>query len=145
MKRLCINIKWQALFCLLLSIGIITGCSVKAASPVAKERNDAQVSFEVLKPPYPAFVEDAVKSMKQKGGSKVIHKEGHTFVVIALGQRPSAGYSVVIEKVKHADGKTVIYYEEKKPQGMAASVITYPVAVVKMTKNNHPVQFKKLG
>lgn len=143
MKRLCINIKWQGLFCLLLSIGLITGCAVQASSPVAQERSEAQVSFEVLKPPYPAFVEDAVKSMKQKGGSKVIHKDGHTFVLIALGQRPSAGYSVVIDKVKHTDGKTVIYYDEKKPQGMAASVITYPVAVVKMTKTDHPVHVKK--
>ncbi|WP_164984918.1 protease complex subunit PrcB family protein [Ammoniphilus sp. CFH 90114] len=142
MKRFGIDINWQVIFCLLLSLAIVTGCTVQAAGPGTQERKDATVNFELLKAPYPAFVDDVAKSMKQKGGSKVIHKNGHTYVVIALGQRPSAGYSVIIDNVQHSDGKLVITYEEKKPQGMAASVITYPVTVVKMTKTDLPVKVK---
>lgn len=142
MKRFCISIKWYLVLCLLLSVWFVADYSMQAASSMVQERTDAKVKFELIKPPYPTAVDQAVKPLQQKGGNKVVHKDGATWVIIALGQKPSAGYAVGIEKVEQINGKIVVQYVEKRPQGMAASVITYPFLVIKMPQTNLPVDIQ---
>lgn len=142
MKRSSINIKWHLILSLLLSIWFVTDYSIQAANLVVQERTEAKVKFELLKPPYPTAVDQAVNPLKKKGGTKVIQKDGATWVIIALGQRPSAGYAVGIEKVEQTNGKIVIQYVEKRPQGMAASMITYPYLVIKMPQTDLPVHIQ---
>ncbi|WP_134698560.1 protease complex subunit PrcB family protein [Ammoniphilus sp. YIM 78166] len=142
MMRSSINIKWHVILSLLLSLWFVTDYSIQAANPVVQERTDAKVKFDLLKPPYPTAVDQAVNSLKKKGGTKVIHKDGATWVIIALGQKPSAGYAVGIEKVEQSHGKIVVRYAEKTPQGMAASMITYPYTVIKMPQTDLPVHIQ---
>lgn len=140
-----INMKWKSLLgCLLILSTLIACSSTPAMVTVAQEeRSDSSLSYEIMNPPYEAGIEKIVHKIKKQAGMETIQSGNHTLVVIAAGQRPSAGYKLVIDKVEKKGDKIVISYSEKKPQGMAASVITYPTLVVKLSKTDLPIQLQK--
>lgn len=47
-------------------------------------------------------------------------------LIIALGQRSSAGFGIELTRQDVASGDLLIAYEEKRPQGMAAQMMTSP-------------------
>jgi len=67
----------------------------------------------------------------------------HTVLAVFAGEKPSAGFTVKIEKVAQSrDGKeTVVLYRETAPRGIAAAVLTYPSHVVVVKKLTGKVAF----
>lgn len=140
-----INMKWKSIFAFLIIFSTLVACSntPTLVTVAQEERSDRLLSYEIVNPPYDSGLERIVHKMKKQAGMETIQSGKHTLVVIALGQRPSAGYKLVIEKVERKADKIVISYSEQKPQGMAASVITYPTLVVKLSKTDLPIQLQK--
>ncbi len=140
-----INMKWKSILgCLLLLSTLVACSSTPTMLKVAQqERSESSLSYEIISPPYDSGLEKIVHKMKKQAGVETIQHKKHTLVVITLGQRPSAGYKLVIETVQKKADKIVISYSEKKPQGMAASVISYPTLVVKLAKTDLPIQIHK--
>ncbi|MEO0143728.1 MAG: protease complex subunit PrcB family protein [candidate division WOR-3 bacterium] len=63
---------------------------------------------------------------------------------VFLGQRPTSGYSISVEKVLLENKKIVVYANEicpKKDQ-MVLMVITYPSVFIKIPKYEYPVELK---
>ncbi len=63
---------------------------------------------------------------------------------IFLGQRPTSGYSINVEKVLLEKNQIVVYANEICPKRnqMVLMVITYPSVFIKIPKFNHPVVLK---
>lgn len=47
-------------------------------------------------------------------------------VEIRLGQRPTAGYSVQLLRQQISSGRVILVWEEQRPNGMVAQVMTAP-------------------
>lgn len=63
-------------------------------------------------------------------------------LLIAQGQRPSAGFRVEIVRIEtDAKGGLVVHVKETRPTGAAAAVLTYPVHVVRIAKPVGEVRF----
>ncbi|MBD1370966.1 protease complex subunit PrcB family protein [Hazenella sp. IB182357] len=81
---------------------------------------------------------DAIKPEAKKlqrsgnGGTKVIHHEGNTYIVVALGERNTGGFSVrVNDLVESGDQLTIMAEEKKPPKGaFVPQVISYPITTV---------------
>jgi hypothetical protein len=64
-------------------------------------------------------------------------------VVVALGRRPSAGWSVEITRVEHAGAETVVHVRETPPprDALTAQVLTQPYHFVRIPRPRGPVRF----
>ncbi len=62
---------------------------------------------------------------------------------VSLGEKPTAGYSVVISGVKYGTNKIQVFITQKSPQpgAVTAQIITYPVCVKVIDKSDLPVEF----
>jgi predicted small lipoprotein YifL len=58
---------------------------------------------------------------------------GDFFIAIFAGEKQSAGYSIDVKSIEDNEGKTNILIDVVGPKDMAASVISYPYVVVKVT------------
>jgi len=143
MKQLSIKINGKLLLLTVMSILLLVGCTAQAAHPNS-ERKEGPLKAEVIAPPYQSAVENQVESVKKKGGLKIVTLKDNLYVIFSLGQRPSAGYKINIEKVEKQSNQIVIYYSEQKPTGMALTVITYPTVVLKLPTQDLPIIVKAI-
>ncbi len=62
------------------------------------------------------------------------------------GRKPTAGYSIAIEKILEGTKSIQVEYSEKQPspESMVAMVITYPCQIVSVPRSDKTVEFKKL-
>lgn len=70
---------------------------------------------------------------KTSKGYTYWQEDGDFFIAIFAGEKPSAGYVVNVKSIEDNEGKTNILIDVQGPKDMAASVITYPYIVVKVT------------
>ena len=84
--------------------------------------------------------DDGNEIYKQRGYSYK-YDNGHIFT-IAMGEKPTGGYSITIKKVKIKGLDIIIYVSEKEP-GIGLFVtqaLTYPIAQIKL--NAYPSQIQ---
>jgi len=144
MPKFHVNINWKNILTLFIVGLLLVGCNVQANGVIAKEEGSgASLNFELVSPPYDSDIQQIIQQNRKNTGFKTVDKGSNTYVIIHLGQRPSAGYKVEVDKVEKTSDKIRITYSEKKPEGMAASVITYPAAVIKLPKTSLPIQVQK--
>jgi hypothetical protein len=64
-------------------------------------------------------------------------------IVVALGRRPSAGWSVEITRVEHLGAETVVHVRETRPppDALTAQVLTQPHHFVRVPRPRGPVRF----
>jgi hypothetical protein len=94
-------------------------------------------SYQLVQPPYSEALQPVYKQVREAGGYQVVHADEQTYVVIGLGQRPTGGYSLQVDKVEQsADGTWQVYVHESKPApgSMTTQVLTYPTVVVSLPK-----------
>lgn len=63
------------------------------------------------------------------------------FILVNLGEKPSGGYTIKVEKVKLLKDKVEVTIKEIPPSGMATSVMTKPCYVIKI-KSKKPIEIK---
>ncbi|MEI7904746.1 MAG: protease complex subunit PrcB family protein [Candidatus Firestonebacteria bacterium] len=83
------------------------------------------------------------KTFPEKKYTGDINFKESMLVAVFIGERSSAGYSVNITDVVFGKTKITVKYEEVKPTGPAASVLTSPYAVFAVRKSDLPVEFIK--
>ncbi len=68
-------------------------------------------------------------------------------VGVFLGSRPTAGYSVQIERVRLDGAKAVVEYRESAPDpgGVVAQILTAPFHLVRVAGRPAVVEFRRLG
>lgn len=121
---------------------LISGCGLGSSSndqtSAGGANNDVkeiQVEFEVISTTeLPESLQGKANelTMSKNGGKFIAKADQKTFIVIALGERKTGGYSVEIEKVIQKGNTLKVYAkEEAPPEGsFVTQVITYPATVV---------------
>ena len=74
------------------------------------------------------------KDYEKRGYYKDLDENNTVFITIAMGEKPSGGYSIGVEKIEMDDNKvTTIYVNEKKPGNdvIVTDALTYPVVQIK--------------
>jgi hypothetical protein len=68
----------------------------------------------------------------------------YTLIVVALGQRPTGGYSVAFHSVRESESQIDVVAHELRPHGKSCIVttaVTYPVAFALIPVAHKPVHF----
>jgi hypothetical protein len=65
-------------------------------------------------------------------------------VCIALGQRPTAGYGIEIDRVEHEGRRLIVEAHERKPapDAVVPQVITHPYVIAVMPRSDGDVELK---
>jgi uncharacterized lipoprotein YehR (DUF1307 family) len=126
----------------------LAGCGTMAFSSKADESsvpNGTPVDYIVEDEPFPSAVKEIVEVVRKTGGFRAITVQHRTYIIIALGERNTTGYSIKVKSViKQSDHLQVTYVEKKPgPNDVVAQVLTYPYIVVSVPESNLPVRFEK--
>jgi hypothetical protein len=95
---------------------------------------------------YPEFIENKLNQIKQRGGTTTVTDEEYTYVLLALGERRTGGYSIEVlgaEEKSDPSGRFILIKAKEirpTPGDMVIQVITYPTAVYKIPKTTLPVK-----
>lgn len=85
---------------------------------------------EALPPNIKTAVEKVTSSKLSQ--NQVVPAAGRSYLIVTLGERPTAGYTVHIQKVEQQGNALHVYVKEKPPAkgAMVIQVISYPYTVV---------------
>lgn len=63
---------------------------------------------------------------------------------IFLGEKPTAGFSIEVQKIMEENGKIIVYIEETSPpqDSFQAQIITEPYHVIQIPKMDKPVVYQ---
>lgn len=77
-------------------------------------------------------------------GKDTYAHEDKLYILVAYGEKPTAGYSVEISKVEKSDGNINVYssFQDPGKDDMVATVITYPYDLIVIEDQGLPVIFK---
>ena len=59
------------------------------------------------------------------------------FLLLNMGEKNSGGYSFLIENIEETENDIIITIKENAPQGMATTVMTYPISIVKINSKKN--------
>ena len=62
------------------------------------------------------------------------------FIVFNMGEKTTGGYSIHIKNVQETEDSIIVTVEEVAPKGMATTVMTYPMMVLKINSKK-PIIF----
>jgi hypothetical protein len=74
--------------------------------------------------------------------NKIVAKDIVTsnFIILNLGEKTTGGYSIKINNIEETEESIIVTIEEETPKGMATTVMTYPMMVVKINSKK-PIVF----
>jgi len=65
-------------------------------------------------------ISQAVDEIRQTGGVRQVSMDGYTYIIVALGERLTSGYSIEIGEVAASGPETLyIVFHERRPSGIA--------------------------
>lgn len=81
---------------------------------------------------YPSEITKYLEANKKKETRQAFNINNRTYVVLTMGQQPSAGYSLELKDLILKDGalKVFVKYEKPMKDAAVATVITYPSLVI---------------
>lgn len=80
--------------------------------------------------------DDLIKQYVKKDDIKTAN-----YILVNLGEKPSAGYTIKVESIKELKDKIEVTIKEIPPSGFAATVMTKPCYVIKI-KSKKPLEIK---
>lgn len=100
-----------------------------------QEGTTVKVDYEVI--PYEAMPDNVkmlVDGHKKEATVEIVAVNQSKYVFIALGARPTGGYSVSIKSVTEHHGRITVAYSEQKPEkgAMVTQAFTYPWIAIKI-------------
>ena len=137
--RNLLTLKGLALIVVLALLLLAAGCGEK------KVGGPTEVNFQrVPETELPVEVQDWLNDNIMVYGEKTFIHEDMLYILVAYGEKPTAGYSVEIEKIEKLDGNIIVYpgFLDPGPDDMVATVITYPYDLVVVEDQGLPVVFK---
>jgi hypothetical protein len=88
------------------------------------------VSYDAI----PDNIKALVDEHKKEPLVTIVDANNSKYVFIAIGARPTGGYSVVIKSVTECNGIVTVVYGEQKPEkgAMVTQAFTYPWIIIKI-------------
>jgi len=137
--RAIITKKGLALVIVLALLLLAAGCGEKTVG------GPTEVNFQrVQEDQLPGEVQNWLNENINEYGKDTYTHEDKIYILVAYGEKPTAGYTVEISKVEKLDGNINVYasFQDPKPGDMVATVITYPYDLVVIEDQGLPVIFK---
>lgn len=129
----------MVLLCLMIAFPL-TGCNDKPVNSGQGGKDIVQnglkewegVRGKVIKESYPAEIVKYLEDNMKKETQQAFNINNRTYLVLTMGQQPSAGHSVELKNIILKDGtlKVLVKYEKPGKNDMVAEVITYPTLVI---------------
>lgn len=90
------------------------------------------VKGKVITNNYPAEIVKYLEDNKTKETQQTMNINNRTYLIVTMGERPSAGYSLELQNLALKDGtlKAKVKYQKPGKDDITATVITYPSLVV---------------
>lgn len=90
------------------------------------------VKGKILTDDYPAEINKYLTDNQSKETQQAFNINNKTYIVLTMGQKPTAGYLIELKDMSLKDGalKVFVKYEKPGKDDMAAEVITYPSLVI---------------
>ncbi|HHV78374.1 MAG TPA: protease complex subunit PrcB family protein [Firmicutes bacterium] len=109
-------------------------------------RKETPLWSDVTRANLPVEVREWVEREREKSLDEVksyFYHAGHTYVLIATGEKPTAGYSVGVRSVEARDGRLIVHWAQSSPRAgtAVAQVISYPHIVIKVQGQFKAVEF----
>ncbi|MDA8354002.1 MAG: protease complex subunit PrcB family protein [Firmicutes bacterium] len=146
---------WKVALLMMMIVALIGagGCTPFFASDDAKARepdgDGAPLSFqEESAEKLPEAVKKIRSEVMAADSEKLSHREvrsgDRTYLILSLGQRPTGGYAIQVEKVvRKGDTIQVIAEESPPPKGsFNTQVITQPTTVISLETPDEEVQYR---
>ena len=118
---------------------LAAGCGEKMIGGPT-EMNFQRVQEEQLPEEVQTWLDDNIIEY----GKDTYAHENKLYILVAYGEKPTAGYSVEISKVEKSDGNINVYasFQDPGKDDMVATVITYPYDLIVIEDQGLPVIFK---
>ncbi|HHV65260.1 MAG TPA: protease complex subunit PrcB family protein [Peptococcaceae bacterium] len=90
------------------------------------------VKARILTENYPAEIAQYLEDNKEKETQQAFNIDNRTYLVLTMGQQPTAGYAIELQALKLQDGTLTVVASYQKPakDAIVATVITYPSLVI---------------
>ncbi|NLM20625.1 MAG: protease complex subunit PrcB family protein [Peptococcaceae bacterium] len=90
------------------------------------------VKSRILTENYPAEISAYLEENKTKETQRALNVNNKTYLVLTMGQCPTAGYHIELTNLSLQDGKLIVQAKYVKPNrgDIVATVITYPSLVI---------------
>lgn len=90
------------------------------------------VKGKILAENYPADITKYLDDHKEKETQQAFNINNKTYIVLTMGQMPSAGYQIELKDIILKDGALKVFVKYEKPgnNDIVATVITYPTLVI---------------
>lgn len=87
---------------------------------------------KVINDNYPAEISRYLEANKEKETQQALNVNNKTYLVLTMGQKPSAGYGIELKDLSLKDGslKASVKYIQPAKDAIVATVITYPTLVI---------------
>jgi hypothetical protein len=59
------------------------------------------------------------------------------FLLLNMGEKNSGGYSFSVENIEETENDIILTIKENEPQGLATTVMTYPLSIVKINSKKN--------
>lgn len=135
MKKVVISVVCLAVLAALYACSNTDGNMQSAEPPEGQGITVNDIPFESVKADdLPADIKEKVDLQRGKEGFDMLVSGDTSYLVVYAGERPTAGYSVEIERIVDQEGVTQVTLREEAPAkgDMVAQVITYPLAIAKL-------------
>ncbi|WP_352420343.1 protease complex subunit PrcB family protein [Proteiniborus sp.] len=128
------------LLVMILSLSLFTACSKENTSTVIGD-----IDFEVVGSD--ALINNKLEEWYNENykaeGISSIDFEGHKYILVSAGEMPTGGYSVEITSVVGKEDSILVNAKVNapKPDEMVTEVLTYPNALIRISKDSRKVDF----
>lgn len=109
---------------------VLMGSDFGGASFQFYEIISEEAEFNIL------LTDDIIKPYVNKDDIKTCN-----FILVNMGEKKTAGYSLKVQKVEELTDKIIITLKEIEPKGNLAQVVTKPCYVIKI-KSKKPIEIK---
>jgi hypothetical protein len=105
----------------------------------------SHVAYEVIADHSTLPPEVQAKAQEEQGteGVTVVQEADATYAILSAGEKPSGGYRIDVQQVKLANHMIKVSAPVVEPsrQSFTIQVMSYPQSVVKLAKNDLPVEW----
>lgn len=117
---------------------VFAGCGEKVVGGPT-EVNFQRVDEEELPGEVKSWLDENIVEYTEK----TLAHEGKLYILVAYGEKMTAGYTVEIEKIEKLDGEIIVHssFQDPDPDDLVATVITYPYDLVVIEDQGLPVTF----
>jgi hypothetical protein len=121
---------------------LLAGCSTFGQESDTGGTVMEEIPFQVVSlEQVPSQLQNQAQESLQSPGESIrlLSADSKKYVILSLGEKPTAGYKIDVKKVEQKGNKLVVHAQKHEPSkdSFQAQVITYPAVIIVTEPKNH--------